>query len=286
MSRNTRNSTSSAGSKSDDNSVTVTAGTEDSVICNVLDQKGLDSLIKALTPAITATIEKCLESKLVQVLADMNKLKQDYSSAQKRISDLETEVVSLKTELKSATDSIEDINNYTRRDNLVIHGLSIGSYAEAASQNTQPSSSSLGVQSVNSDTVARSVVEFCRNQLHVNIAMSDISTAHRLRQSTSASAADSQRSMPSVIIVRFVSRRVRDEVYSARKSLKGNPSTSRIFINEHLSNETSALFRQARQSVKNKTIHSAWTFNGQVFIKRDNLPTTRPLRVRLVDNLM
>ena len=62
------------------------------------------------------------------------------------------------------------------------------------------------------------------------ITASDISAAHRLSGSANA-----------LILVRFVRRSVRDEVYNARFSLKkynfGRPVKEKVFINEDLSQQ-------------------------------------------------
>src|SRR5687768_3559312 len=62
------------------------------------------------------------------------------------------------------------------------------------------------------------------------------------------------------IIIRFIARKLRDQVLRAKASLKSK-SGPRIFISEQLTKTSSNLFDKARQLVKDKKIHSVWTTN-------------------------
>ncbi len=84
-------------------------------------------------------------------------------------------------------------------------------------------------------------------------------------------------------MVRFTNRQSRDAVFAARKSLKNHQS--RIFINEHLTNDAARIFMTARTLVKDKKLHSTWTQNGFVFVKLTDHPTARPQRVELLTDL-
>src|SRR5207248_3851333 len=98
-------------------------------------------------------------------------------------------------------------------------------------------------------SVENTVLEFFRNELHVDISPDDISIAHRLR----VGARDSVRP----VIVRFNNRKARNKVYSAKSQLKN--SGKRIFINEHLTKMNSDIFFEARKLVREKKIFAAWT---------------------------
>ena len=109
------------------------------------------------------------------------------------------------------------------------------------------------------------LVAFCNDVLGVKIENKDISIAHRLK------AAKYDRVRP--VIVRFVSRKTQNAVYSARKLLKN--SSDPIFISEHLSKAASDLFYDARKMLKEKKIHGTWTQNGHVYVKFSSDPNVR-----------
>jgi len=70
-----------------------------------------------------------------------------------------------------------------------------------------------------------------------------------------------------------MSRRVRNEVYQARKSLKG--TFSRIFLSEHLTKNAADLSFKARRLLREKKIYGTWTQNGLVYAKFSSIPTSR-----------
>ena len=104
------------------------------------------------------------------------------------------------TLIDEATKSNDALEQFTRKANLVLTGIS-ASYAERAQCNKNNRESS-------ADTIDK-VVKLCTEHMNCNIIASDISAAHRL-----SGSANEQ------ILVRSVWRSVRDEVYNARFSLK------------------------------------------------------------------
>jgi len=244
------------------------------IIVAILDQRVQDSLVKALTPALTITVEKCLNDKLSEFLSEIKLLKEENVELNKRCSNVETKLTSLKVEIAALKNKCRSADEYSHRDNLVIQGLHLQSFTDAAAVTprltaadlTSPLESSQGPER-NDSAVVKAVLDLFNVQLNVPVKLTDISAAHRLgssRHSDTASAS-SRPSVPSPIIVRFTSKRVRDEVFRARKQLKSSRST--IFINEHLTSENSTLFRDARQLLKNKKLFSTWSFNGSIYIK-------------------
>ena len=83
---------------------------------------------------------------------------------------------------------------------------------------------------------------------------------------------------PAPVIVRFTNLRTRDTIYRARLTFKARPG---LYINEHLTKYTAALFHDARILIKQKRLLSAWTTNGVVFVKASNDPSARPVKVAI-----
>jgi hypothetical protein len=72
---------------------------------------------------------------------------------------------------------------------------------------------------------------------------------------------------PSLLIVKMVNEAKKIVLYKQRTKLR-NCST-KIYMNEDLTRQDSQLFKQGREDVKNKRLHSVWTLNGRVFAKKE-----------------
>jgi hypothetical protein len=227
-----------------------------------------DDLIIALRdPRVLDAFAVVLDTKLQPLLDSIAELKADNASKDARISKLQQD-------LQSADARLNALECYTRRNNLLITGLPVQSFAEAAAvenSNTEPESSL---------AVEQSVLKLFNEQLGVPVTSSDISVAHRLKK---RSRTDTR---PPVTIVKFANRKAREAVYAARRQLKrdnNEPVTTAappaIFINEDLNRSTADLFHQARQLVRQKVIHSTWTSSCSVYIRVTGDPTCRPRKI-------
>lgn len=232
------------------------------------DQRVIDALTKGLGDSISSSVASKMDAKISKLFESINGLRADYDKISQEVVVLQTENLSLKRQL-------DDLDSYSRSDNLVIHGIKESSYAESASGTGSRGSAAdatEGSQRPGETNVAteQSIVEFCNNILDINLTRDDISVAHRIGKSRNSS-------LPAPIIVRFTNRRARNAVYGARKSLAGKKPS--VYINEHLTQHRSFILRDARQLVKAKKLQGAWTNNGIVYIKLSNLPDSRPIRV-------
>jgi len=178
-------------------------------------------------PRVTETLaKKLIESKLQPLIDTITELKSENERKAATILKLTTRV--------------EELETYTRRDNLLITGLPVDSYAEAAAVPTETTRIT-DSNSEPSECVERSVLNLFNHHLHLQIQPNDISITHRLKKRNASDAG------PPVTMVRFTNRKTREAVYKARRQLRGAPN--RIFINEDLTKSTADLFRQARQLV-------------------------------------
>jgi hypothetical protein len=218
-----------------------------------------EELIIALKDArVLEALGAIFESKLQPLLESVNELQQENIRKG-------SQITKLQQELHSATARIEALEMYARRDNLLIAGLPSGSYAEATTS-TQP-----GADSQPSESVEQAVINLCTQQLGVKITPSDISIAHRIPSKRNGNITG-----PPMTIVKFSNRKAREAVYAARRKLRDAP-TRGIFINEDLNKATADLFRQARQLVRDRNIHSTWTSSCSVYIKETS--ESRPKKV-------
>ena len=178
---------------------------------NKKDQLIVANVIEKVTLDIKHIIENAVTEALVAFRAEV-----DY---------LKTKIDTLENSLIAASNRSDDIDQYSRRDNLKIAGLIVEknvSYAD-------------------------SIIEF-GSQLGVHIVHTDISIAHKLPTKSKLSST----------LVRFNRRSVRNDLYLARKKIKYTLNY-KIYINEDLTHRRSNLLHSLKRDELTK---SAWSYNG------------------------
>ncbi|XP_070557223.1 uncharacterized protein [Ptychodera flava] len=107
----------------------------------------------------------------------------------------------------------------------------------------------------------------------VDVTKNDIDISHRLPRRQSHNREESS-PPPPPIIVRFVRRSTRNQLYYARKHLRGKTphqlhlgnSTNNIYVNENLTTTAKAK-NERRKQLNRKYI---WTSNGKIFTRKDS----------------
>lgn len=231
----------------------------------LLDSRVVEALTKAFTP-LTQSLEESLTKKLDSIAATLRSVKEENSRLSDKCKTLDAENKDLKKQVEITGRRIDELERFSRCDNIVIRGLPEQSSAERASGATSIDAAT----QEGSKSVENTVLTFIRKTLHVEVNPADISTAHRLKSGPK----DTTRP----VLVRFTSRRVRNEVYNERKSLKG--TTSSVYISEHLTKLDSDLFYEARKLLRDKKIFGAWTQHGLVHVRFSPDPAIRPEIVR------
>ena len=107
-----------------------------------------------------------------------------------------------------------------------------------------------GMEENNSDVYDAIIQLFAKN-LNVEVKKHDINHCYRLGQKK-----DHKKCRP--IVVEFVNRWIRDQLFYSKKKLKG----SKIIITEMLTADVLALFKEVRVIMGN----SAWSHGGTVFV--------------------
>ena len=112
-------------------------------------------------------------------------------------------------------------------------------------------------------------------KLEVSLKKDDISIAHRLpqRQRPGRTRSSSIKRHPT-IIVRFVSRLIRNQVYANRykaKYIKDFPveGMEKLYVNENLTQRRKKLLWQTKQAAKERDYDYFWTNNGQIYLRKD-----------------
>lgn len=249
----------------------------------LLDPKVMAAIAEAMAGTISGMIKTTIEEQMKALLDRVGTLE---SSSEKATEDMAI----LSEENAALRQRVEQLEAYSKSDNLIFYGLAPLSFADAANSRADDSASSplshanrspgSAPSSVNpSETHGDSetaVITFCTTVLNVPLTRADISIAHRLPKLPTDTK-------PPGIIVRFTNRRARNEVFYARKGLKRKDV--RVYVNEHLTASRASLLREARKLVKEDKLHAAWTNNGMVYIRLSALPTSRAIKIGSVSDL-
>ena len=199
------------------------------------DNKALHSQYSELQKSLEFHVAK------IEVLTTENiQLKKEVKSLKKSLNEATDEQECIAGDLETAINQIDDLEQYTRKHNLEIHGI------------TEQPRENITQQIVDLGTV-----------LNVAIREDDIDICHRLQVRNDASK-------PRPIIVRFKSYKAKKELYAARKHLRNQTFNGEIvYINENLTRMRRELFASAWRRKKTEHWHSVWTIDGKIFVKVD-----------------
>jgi len=190
--------------------------------------------VTAMANSVAAIITASLSDRISNVELENKNLRDQITSLSDKIKILESE--------KTAVDDrLDEAEQYSRRSCLRISGI-----PETPEENT--------------DDLIIKLAQACGTQL----TLSDIDRSHRVRPKHTRSSSTSR---PNVIIVKFVSYRSRSSFLRGKSKLKESADYRGVFINEDLTRQRADLLHNARLLVKNKTILSAWSYDGRIFIK-------------------
>ena len=158
---------------------------------------------------------------------------------------------------------IDDLEQYSRMDDLLISGLEIQrTYAQAAAaaagggggeENPQKATSSLDLP-----TLEHQVIKFFDSK-GITIDSTNIAACHILPQKYSK--------RPNILI-RFANRKNKMEVLRNARKLKGTG----VYVNEHLTKKNADIAKEARFLRKTKKIQDTWTRNCKILIKLNGAP--------------
>jgi hypothetical protein len=243
-----------------------TEGTDDAA--DLVDR--FETMLTRVTTAMSTTFHSCIEKLIAGIDLRFNQ-RMDVQSAEifefnKRLDNYEKSLGDLREENKSLKESVtlligqidkltktdDDLEQYTRNDNLLFHGIPL----------SVDNSSDADLGKVIIDVVNK-------NFSGLAITESDISIAHRTgpnRQPQPLQGTSTQINQPvrpPPIVVRFSRRSVRNSILSQRKQLKGK----NISITEQLTMHRSKLLKKASELVSQHKVQSAWSHDGRVLVK-------------------
>ena len=138
----------------------------ESLIAALSDEKFLEALKGVLEPMIKLAVDSSVAS-----------LRQDLKHRDDQIGTLAKENKELKVKLQSQTDYLNQLETYTKQENLIIQGIPLASYVESAQTGDADVNDTAPVHE-NSKTTEL-VLQFFNSQLGVGLSPDDISVCHR-----------------------------------------------------------------------------------------------------------
>lgn len=185
------------------------------------------------------------QTQLLGLMEEVRELKKTVLEKDKEISLLERRM--------------NELEQYTRMDNVIVSGLNIRhrSYARAAAGAGGRGGEDDTMGEINS--LEQQVLQFFTSK-DIDIDSSAISACHVLPwKDNKANQA---------IIIRFVNRKNKNGLLRQAKKLRGTD----VYLNEHLTKKNSDIARQARALRKQSKIQGTWTRNCKVWIKLNGTP--------------
>lgn len=207
-----------------------------------LISKMMVPMIGIMTTAITAGVAKLLD----KGLEELNRREET------RVRNTPDKVLS---QLKVLTYKNDRLEQYTRRENIRINGVTVDPEEDAA------------------QTQAKAIAVM--RKTGADVVDADISACHRVGKLTGSVRP---------IIVRFVSRAKRQEVMRSKKNLKG--MTPKVYVNDDLTTLRARLLGYVKGL---SSVDSAWTIDGRIFAKKKLPPglnaPERPVIIESPDDL-
>ena len=219
---------------------------------------------------------KFLNNKEDSTIGSLSFVASEYHDFRKKIASITYENLELRKKLSGLTETIGMINKnltkteeqlealeqYGRRDNLEIHNIPW-----------------------TKNETTNEIVKKIANTLNVKLDDHDISTSHRIYSNQTSKPnspninskqSEAERNEHPPIIVRFVNRDKRNEIFAKRlrpKPISNSTSGRKIdfTIKENLTKFRKMLYKEARKVQLSTGYKFLWTWQGQILMRRNEM---------------
>ncbi|KAK5643906.1 hypothetical protein RI129_007751 [Pyrocoelia pectoralis] len=195
--------------------------------------------LEDINQIISATTTKLLmDENFIRVVTDsvsqavLEQLNKKIDVQNKTISELKAEVTSLKAAYEKGTEDLDKLEQYTRRNSIIIYGI----------------------PEKNNEDIIVNILDLFQNKLNATLSVENIDRAHRLGKR------HDERNSARPVIVKFVSYRCRQLIFSKKKLLKG----CKITIKENLTSPRAKLLRAATEKYSHRCV---WSIDGIIYAK-------------------
>lgn len=190
----------------------------------------ISKLVELVASKVSQAVNDNIQSSLQQALADIRSLGEDLKS----LAD------DYNNHKEFSLQRLDELEQYQRRNNLRVYGV---------------------VEKKGEDTDAL-LIDIFKNKLNVDVSLSDIDRSHRVGVVKAPGEDGKIKHRP--IIIKFVSYRIRRQVFDNKKKLKG----SSISIREDL---TSLRTKLLQEVIAVHGLKNTWTLDGRInWLDKDN----------------
>lgn len=203
----------------------------------------LEDIVKTIVEIAIKEYEKTVDTKFEQMQAECDRKMAEMSSR------FEETLAKYKKQIDEMADQIDNLEQYTRRECLLINGV----------KKTPENTSVQSTKHIVSDIMKSMKIED-------KIIDRDIARTHWMGEK---------------LVVKFATYNARELFYEKRKSAGEN-----IFVNESLTKRRNQLLFECRQLKKQKKILAVWTNDGVVKIKLLNETNKVVKSLQEVQNLL
>ena len=182
----------------------------------------------------TITEQKSIIQKQAELVIATNKR---VTSNEQTLNEYNIEIGDLYQRINLLETRIENQEQYSRRTSLRLHSIQ-----------TSIDRSGRIIHPINTDDL---ILNVCNQKLELGIQKEDIIRSHVIGKVCNGKS-------------RFLSYRIREKVYSAKKHQKGDPD--KIFITENLTNFRTNLVKELAELKYNHDINAYWTNDGHIII--------------------
>ena len=194
----------------------------------------------------------------------LQQIKSDLTRALQVIDKLQHENRLKEDKIKELERRMDEMEQYSRNENLVITGLNCRykSYARASTNNSEIITEDTEEEL---ETLENQVLEFLNTKLDLDLEPSEIAACHPINAKKTKKD----------IIVRVVNRKTKIHILRKAKQLKG----TQVFINEHLTKRNGELAKHGRDLRKQNRIAGTWTRNGKIYVKTNGAHGTSRIQI-------
>ncbi|CAG2189336.1 unnamed protein product [Mytilus edulis] len=230
------------------------------VVCATLNNQ---AFINTIIPMIAEKIMDQVKPKIIEIVDDriqpyidtITKNKDALILQEAEMKKQSDEIKSLKSKLVKVESRIEEQEQYSRRTSLRFHNVPVPTDNNGAV-----------ITPIDTDDL---VLRICNKKLKVKLNIFDIGRSHPIGEMKDGKIS---------IIVRFLSYRQRNMVFSNKKQLKNNPD--KIFIAENLTKHRYDLINRLNTLRIKDKIHSFWTHDGTILVKKTDVSSPKKIKSR------
>lgn len=220
-----------------------------SVVTGILQTPEIfNSLVNAVSQAVAAKIADKITPAVKQSVYES--VSMDITTTNKEVDKLSKELSKLKNEKLVLEGRVEEGEQYSRRNCLLLHGV-----PESPDENT----TSLAI-----DTINHHLCDI-KTKVKLNLNAKQFDRSHRLGRIKHRDS-DNTSPKPRPIIIKFVSYSDRSIVYRAKRGFKRTP----LLITENLTQKRMSIYREAQRMAREEEIKSTWTQDGTIFVLTNN----------------